>query len=354
MLGLPVSTFLADSYNLLKQPATILQIPKDIVKNTTQNTKSTNIPRQKLLINNYHIFQTFNNCGPAALSMALSYFNVYVSQEDLGRQLRPFQNAQGDNDDKSTTLEELAAKANEYGFTAFHRPNGNMEIIRQFIAADMPVIAKTWTKPDEDIGHYRVIKGYDDTTSQIVQDDSLQGRNLRFKYSEFNVLWEKFNYEYLVLIPPDKVELAEDILGDEIDPQISWQKAATAAQARLQNNPNDTAARFNLSIAYFNLGDYQNAVYEFEKIENALPFRTLWYQLEPVLSYYELGNYEKVFTITDKIISSGNRAYSEAYLVRGNIYLRQGKTAAARSEFEKAVFYNTNLKAARNALDSLP
>src|SRR3989344_5562076 len=35
----------------------------------------------KVLNNNYHIFQTFNNCGPASLSMALSYYGVNESQQ---------------------------------------------------------------------------------------------------------------------------------------------------------------------------------------------------------------------------------------------------------------------------------
>ncbi|MBP7928137.1 hypothetical protein KAZ57_03250, partial [Patescibacteria group bacterium] len=63
-------------------------------------------PTSKVLSSDYHIYQTFNNCGPAALSMALSYFDIMVSQQVLGQALRPYQNAKGDNDDKSTTLQE--------------------------------------------------------------------------------------------------------------------------------------------------------------------------------------------------------------------------------------------------------
>ena len=40
--------------------------------------------------------------------MALSYYGVRESQQDLGRDLRPYQNPQGNNDDKSVTLAELA------------------------------------------------------------------------------------------------------------------------------------------------------------------------------------------------------------------------------------------------------
>src|SRR5690349_13712163 len=52
-------------------------------------------PVAKTLQNDYQIFQTFNNCGPASLSMDLSYFGVYKTQEELGQALRPYQNPQG-------------------------------------------------------------------------------------------------------------------------------------------------------------------------------------------------------------------------------------------------------------------
>ncbi|MBI2019881.1 C39 family peptidase, partial [Candidatus Daviesbacteria bacterium] len=176
-------------------------------------------PQSKVLPNNYHIFQTFNNCGPAALSMALSYFGINVSQKQLGQDLRPYQISGGDNDDKSVTLEELAEKSKEYELIPYHRPNGNIELIKLFIIYDIPVIARTLTKPHEDIGHYRIVKGYDDNRGQIIQDDSLQNKNLWFNYDDFNTLWEKFNFEYLVLVPEDKKEIAEAILGQDLDPE---------------------------------------------------------------------------------------------------------------------------------------
>src|SRR5688572_7070596 len=121
-------------------------------------------PTSKILPTEYHIFQSFNNCGPAALSMALSHYGINKSQQDLGLALRPWQNPQGDNDDKSTTLEEMANKSKEYGFVPFHRPNGSIQLIKQFITYDIPVITRTWLKPNDDIGHYRVVKGYDANT----------------------------------------------------------------------------------------------------------------------------------------------------------------------------------------------
>src|SRR3989304_4636966 len=64
-------------------------------------------PAVKIIPHKLQVFQTFNNCGPAALSMTLSYFGINESQQKLGNELRPYQNPQGDNDDKSVTLDEL-------------------------------------------------------------------------------------------------------------------------------------------------------------------------------------------------------------------------------------------------------
>ena len=78
--------------------------------------------------------------------MALRFYKVIVSQQELGQALRPYQVPGGDNDDKSVTLQELAEKSKEYGFIPYHRPMGNPDLVKQFIANDMPVISRTWTK----------------------------------------------------------------------------------------------------------------------------------------------------------------------------------------------------------------
>src|SRR3989344_2364563 len=312
-----------------------------------------NPPQSKILANDYHVFQTFNNCGPAALSMALSYYGINVSQQVLGDELRPYQNPQGDNDDKSVTLEELGEKAKDFDLIPYHRPNGNIELIKKFITYDIPILTRTLTKVNEDIGHFRLVKGYNDQTGQLIQNDSLQNKNLWYTYVDFLAIWEKFNHEYLVLVPNDKQEIVETILGEDLNEKIAWQKALRQAQGKLVENENDIYTRFNLSVALYEVGDFQRSVEEFEKIENLLPFRTLWYQIEPIQAYYELGNYDRVFQITDKILNNGNLAFSELYYLRGQIYLKQNDKEAARQEFEKAILYKHNYTPAQEALKTI-
>lgn len=306
------------------------------------------IPNSKILSNNgYHVFQSFNNCGPAALSMTLRFYGIEASQEVLGQALRPYQIPGGDNDDKSVTLEEVAEKSKEFGFIPYLRPMGDSDVLKKFIANDIPIIARTWTKPNEDIGHFRIIKGYDDSRGIFIQDDSLQGKNLEYTYSDFNEIWKKFNYEYLVLVPKEKQKLAEQIIGSDVNAEIAWQKAVENSKKQLSQNPNDTDARFNLSVAYYKLGNYEKSVKEFEKVENKISFRTLWYQIEPIQAYFELKNYDKVIEITDRVLNNQNRAFSELYILRGKIYQERNEANLAQEEFRKALLYNTSLKEAQ-------
>lgn len=285
--------------------------------------------------------------------MALSYVGINISQQELGQTLRPFQVPGGDNDDKSVTLEEVANQAKTYGLHTYLRPNGDIEKLQQLIAQDVPIVARTWLEVNEDIGHYRVIRGYDKTTQEIIQDDSLQGKNLRYSYGEFLDLWQPFNYEYLVIVDDSKKEIVENILGEELDEKTAWENARERIFDEVKQAPNNRHLTFALSRIYYHLGEYDKSVEEFNKVENLLSFRTLWYQIEPIKSIYETGNYDRVFQISDRILNNQNRAYSELYIIRGNIYEKQGNTAAARSEYEKAVMYNVNNSSAKNLLGKL-
>lgn len=311
------------------------------------------IPNRKVLQNDYHIFQTFNNCGPASLSMALSYYGVNVTQKELGDDLRPYQVPGGDNDDKSVTLAELAEKAKEYGVRVYHRPGGTVEIMQQLVALDLPVVTRTWLKVNDDIGHYRVVKGYDKTAGTLVQDDSLQGKNLTYSNADFDAIWRKFGYEFLVLVPDAKVAQVERVLGDLKDESRAWEKTVEFFEDELVKNPNDLDARFQLSVALYHTGEYQRSTDEFEKVEARLPMRALWYQIEPIQAYVALKEYDRVFAMTDKILNNHNRAFSELYYIRGKIYQERGQNAQAKAEFEKALAYNRNFELAKQVLNSL-
>jgi tetratricopeptide (TPR) repeat protein len=79
----------------------------------------------------------------------------------------------------------------------------------------------------------------------------------------------------------------------------------------------------------------------------------LWYQIEPILAYQKLGKHDRVFEIIDNILNNGNKAFSELYQIKGEIYLEQGEADSARNEFETALKYNKNYQPAKDALSNL-
>lgn len=341
----PLSRRVTDIQLNLKVTATIGSPTPSIQINKPEISKV--IPQKT------HVFQTFNNCGPATLSMLLSYYGIEVSQNELGNKLRPYQNPQGDNDDKSVTLEELAQESKNYKLVPFHRPNGSIELLKLLIANDIPVIVRTLLHPNEDIGHYRLIRGFDDYTKEIIQDDSYENKNLHFAYAEFASLWQPFNYEYLIIVPQDKVRTVNIILGKDIDANKAWENAYQRAKKETQQDSAAVFPIFNQAVALYHLKKYQDSVQSYESIQSQLPRRMLWYQIEPIQSYLVLENYQKVFELTDSILNNENRAYTELYLIRGAAYAQQGNKEAAKEEYEKAVFYNVNDQKAQLVLNSI-
>lgn len=151
-------------------------------KNIEINDDTVNkVPSSYIIPLKKHTYQTFNNCGPATLSMLLSYQDVSVGQDELGKKMRPYQNTTGDNDDKTVFTYEFTDWVNNYGndyqVKAINLPNGNIELLKKFISSDIPVVVKIWLNAKEDIGHFALIRGYDDSKQIVIKDDSYYGPN---------------------------------------------------------------------------------------------------------------------------------------------------------------------------------
>jgi uncharacterized protein YvpB len=272
-------------------------------------------------------FQTFNNCGPTTLSMMLNFYGVKSDGKTLGKLMRPYQHPKGDNDDKTVFAQEFLDWSHKYGLSGYLQVGGDIQELRRLVAMGRPVVVKTLLHRDDDIAHFRIITGYDEGRQVIVQDDSFDGKRKPIRYDEFLKLWQPFGYVMIVL-HPNGVQM--DV---PVETQMWEQLADRSANGELYDD-------FNLVVANYHLGKYSEAVELFEKIENKLPRRTLWYQIEPIEAYLELGNYAKVFELTDKILNDGNRAFSELYLLRGKAYEKMGDKDKARTEYRLAHVYN--------------
>ena len=306
-----------------------------------------------LLENPKHIYQTFNNCGPATLSMILYWYGKDVSQNELGDEMRPYQNPEGDNDDKTIFTYEFVDWAKIYGFESIGRVNGDIELLKTFTTNGIPVVVKTWLHVNDDIGHFRIIRGFDESKKVIIQDDSFEGPNKKISYFDFLSMWQPFNYAYIIVYTQEQKDLVSAIIGEEMDENVAWGNALTKAKKELELDPENVYPYFNMSTSYYHLGNFNKSVEEFEQVESQIPRRMLWYQIEPIQAYKELGNYARVFQITDNILANGNRAFSELYQLRGEINIAQGKKEKAREQFELAILYNQNFEPAKLSLESL-
>ena len=238
----------------------------DIVEeNTAQETPSF----ARINLNN-HVYQTFNNCGPATLSMILSYYGVNKSQKELGDAMRPYQNQQGDNDDKAIFSDEFVMWAEKNGVRALNRVNGDIELLRKFTSNGIPVVVKTWLQKDEDVGHFRIVKGFDDKTGVIIQDDSYQGPNKNITYSNFLEIWQPFNYSYIIVYNQSNKEMVETILGEEIVEKTAWENALKRAESESKTDSVNPYPVFNMATSYYHLGQYDKTVAAYEKVKENL------------------------------------------------------------------------------------
>lgn len=339
--------------SFLEVKQTIQKVTGVTLETPTPTVALKQIPQSYSLPQSNFVSQTFNNCGPASLSMVMSMFGKSVSQDELASKMRPFNNPYGGVDDKSIFAEEFVKYAQEYGFESLERPNGDTEMLKQFVANDIPVVVRTWLNDYEDIGHFRIVRGYDDSRGILIQDDSYQGPNLEYTYEEFDKLWQPFNYGYILVYPKEKQEIVDAILGGEKDPKVAYQNSINRAEQELQQNPGSIYSTFNLSTANFYLGNYQKSAEYYESVAGQLPPRMSWYQTEPIENYLALKQYDTVIDLSDRTLQSGNQAYSELYYFKGKVYLDQGDREAARREFEQAVYYNQNFTAAKDELAKL-
>lgn len=302
-----------------------------------------------------HIWQTWNNCGPATLAMYLSHFGQQVKQDEVGAQLRP------DPDDKNVSLEEMAAYARSRGLSATVRVNGDAPRLRRLIHAGVPVLIETWhqDRPNDGMGHYRLLIGYDDLAGHWIAYDSYDTRDLvkgqpytgiHLPYEETERLWAVFNRLYLVVYDASAAPAILPILNEDVDEATLWTRALARAQAETQARPDDPYAWFNLGSNLVALGRAKEAGQAYDRARRiGLPWRMLWYQFGPFQAYYETGRYDEVIALANATIATA-RQTEEAFFWRGLAQKAQGDATAARASWQRAVELNPHYAEAAAAL----
>jgi hypothetical protein len=311
-----------------------------------------------------HEYQLFNNCGPANLAMALSYWNWKGDQRDTRAYLRP----NLDIDDKNVAPSEMVSYVeNQTELEAIYRVGGSLESLKSFIAAGFPVLIEAGHHPPDDwwMGHYMLINGYDDNREVFISQDSLISPDLPVSYEDLEKKWWRdFNYVYLVIYPTERESEVFNLLGSNLDPKSNFQQAAQKA-----NHEITFLSGRDLFFAWFNLGsnlvgleDYFAAAQAFDKAfniyqtlsEEMRPYRLMWYQTGPYQAYYNSGRYQDVIDLANVTFTwVGKPTLEESYYWRGLAYAALGNFYQAQSDLNKAVQLNPNFSAAFEALDNL-
>lgn len=290
-----------------------------------------------------HQWQTWNNCGPATITMNMSYFGRPETQVEAAQFLKP------NRDDKNVSPEELAAYARTTGLEAMVRRGGTVDQIKSFLSNNLPVLAETWLVHEGDgLGHYRLVTGFDDTTGQFTTLDSLNGPNFKVSYEQFDADWRVFNRLYIVVYPPEQAQTVAAIIGPDMDERVMYERILSEADVEAH----DAIAYFNQGEALAHLERPQEAVVAFDRARQlGLHWRRLWYQFTPFEAYYAVGRYQDVLALAEATIK-GAGGLEEAYYYRG-LALQATGQPGAEADFQAALDYNPNFAPAAEALNVL-
>lgn len=120
-------------------------------------------------------------CGPASLAMVLNYWGLNISQDEIATEIyRP--------DDKLTYISDMVKYPRSLGFYA-KAITGSIDILKNYIIADIPLIVLQKFSITNPYGHYRVVIGFDDNEHILYVLDPAIGKQT-ISYDEFIELWK--------------------------------------------------------------------------------------------------------------------------------------------------------------------
>ncbi|MAU10958.1 MAG: hypothetical protein CL607_14140 [Anaerolineaceae bacterium] len=299
--------------------------------------------------------QEWNNCGPATVTTALTFYGWQNDQIYAKERLKP------NREDKNVSPQELVGFVNEYtDLRAVMRYGGSINTLRALLANEYPVIIERGMQFEANdwLGHYQALVAYEDTSQLFFAYDSFMGtgEDSVGVYESFSAVdedWRAFNRLFIVIYPPQEEARVMEILGPLADETEAAEIAFATAQEEANANPNDGFAWFNMGTSLVELGRYEEAANAYAQARRYdLPWRMFWYQFGPFVAFFESGRYEEVLVHAQTILSQAEEL-EEAYYWRGRVYEGQGEIAQARSQYNQALNYNYNYEAARTALDRL-
>jgi tetratricopeptide (TPR) repeat protein len=331
----------------------------------TPTIEPTPIPASVQLKGVRHEYQKWNNCGPANLSMALSYWGWSGDQRDTAAYLKP--NAR----DKNVMPYEMASYVeDETGFGVIVRVGGDLEVLKRFIAAGFPVLVEKGFEGegfDGWMGHYEVLTGYDEARQRFTAQDSYIMADLPVDYADLLFHWRAFNYLYLVIYPVEREAEVMSLLGPHADEDYNNQAAAQKASDEVfaTSGRDQFFAWFNRGTNLVRLQDYAGASQAFDEayaIDAQIavsdpehrPWRMLWYQTGPYFAYFFTGRYGDVINLaTQTLVNASEPTLEESWYWRARARAAVGDSAGAIEDLQISLGYHPEFAPSLELLQAL-
>ncbi len=310
----------------------------------------------------------YNYCGPANLSMALTFWGWNGNRDTVGEYVKTNQ------DDKNVMPYELQDfVTNQTDYYALIRYGGDIGLLKQLVAAGFPVVTeKGYYTYDMTgrfgwLGHYQFVTGYDDAKQVLIVQDSYidKGQDHEFTYDDFIKGWRSFDYLFMLVYPLDKQPQLFSLLGNYTDTDWSSRHALELATQETSSlsGVDQYFAAFNVGTSHINLKEYVDAAYAYDYAfqlyaalpnDDLRPYRMLWYQTGPYFAYYYSGRYQDTIDLADATFQTVTKpVLEESWYWRGMGKLALGDTQGAIDDFREAVRLHPNFAPATYQLSQL-
>lgn len=309
-----------------------------------------------------HEYQRWNNCGPATLSIALSFWGWQGDQYDIAPITKP------NPRDKNVMPYELADFVEaETTFKIVSRVGGEIELLKRFLAADLPVIVeKGFEGPEFDgwMGHYVLVTGYSDPEQTFALQDSYYGPDQTMGYADLDRFWRAFNFTYLVVYPPERDADVLALLGPQADKSLNdLHTAQRASDETISLTGRDQYfAWFNRGTSLVALQDYAGAAAAYDQAfsiypsipEGERPWRMMWYQTGPYWAYFYSGRYQDVIDLATKTLDNMSEpVLEESYYWRALAREAMGDIGGAIEDLQASLEYHPGFEPSLTQLQRL-
>jgi len=292
-------------------------------------------------------YQTMNNCGPANLSMYVTYWGWPSTQDVTKAGLRTHE------DDRNVMLSEMRDYVFEKtNLSALIRYGGTIDIVKRLVSGGFPILLERGhTDPKNGwMGHYSIVTAYDDANQTVRIPDTLLGV-MNLSYSDLMLDWAHFDGIYLVVYPPEREAEVLALLGPDADPAVNLQNTLDQVTARIPQ-----VSGRELFFTWYSRGsvlvEMQNYIEAARAYDQAFgvyaqlspderPWRITWYQVGAYPAYYYTGRYQDCLNLAMQTLSNKRSPeLPETWYWAGRAAAALKMTDDAISDYRKALEYH--------------